>query len=89
MTLGAWNNWTYTWTDLDGTGDWSVLETGIPNGYTPSYRTDGVVVTITNTAALIQTGQLNWPIPVLGSLGALMIFFGIFTMRKKRKSGNA
>lgn len=89
VTLGAWNNWTYTWKDLDGDGDWSVLETGIPKGYTPSYRTRGDVVTITNTATLIQTGQLNWPIPVLGSLGALMIFFGVFTMRKKKKNGNA
>ena len=89
VTLSANNNWTYTWKGLDGSGDWSVIETGIPSGYTPSYRTSGNVVTITNTATLIQTGQLNWPIPVLGSLGALMIFFGIFTMRKKKKNGNA
>ena len=89
VTLGAWNNWSYTWTDLDGNGDWSVLETGIPKGYTPSYRTNGDVVTITNTATLIQTGQLNWPIPVLGGLGVLMIFFGILMMRKKRKTENA
>ena len=89
VALGAWNNWSYTWTDLDGNGDWSVLETGIPKGYTPSYRTNGDVVTITNTATLIQTGQLNWPIPVLGGLGVLMIFFGILMMRKKRKTENA
>ena len=89
VTLGAWNNWSYTWTDLDGNGDWSVLETGIPKGYTPTYRTNGDVVTITNTATLIQTGQLNWPIPVLGGLGVLMIFFGILMMRKKRKTENA
>lgn len=89
VTLGAWNNWSYTWTDLDGNGDWSVLETGIPKGYTPSYRTNGDVVTITNTATLIQTGQLNWPIPVLGGLGVLMLFFGILMMRKKRKTENA
>ena len=72
-----------------GDGDWSVLETGIPKGYTPSYRTKGDVVTITNTATLIQTGQMNWPIPVLGSLGALMILCGIVMMRRKRKNGNA
>ena len=89
VTLGAWNNWTHTWTDLDGTGDWGALETGIPKGYTPSYQIRDNVVIITNTAALIQTGQLNWPIPVLGSLGALMICLGIFAMRRKRKNGNA
>ena len=86
--LGSGNNWTYTWKNLDGNGDWSVLETGIPKGYTPSYQTKGDVVTITNTATLIQTGQLNWPIPVLGSLGVLMIFFGIMTMRKQKKNRN-
>ena len=89
VTLGAWNNWTYTWRNLDGDGNWGVLETGIPKGYTPSYRSNGDVVTITNTATLIQTGQMNWPIPVLCSLGALMIFCGIVMMRRKRKSGNA
>ena len=40
-------------------------------------------------ATLIQTGQMTWPIPVLGSLGALMILCGIVMMRRKRKSGNA
>ena len=89
VTLGAWNNWRYTWYDLDGNGDWSVLETGIPNGYTPSYRVNGDVVTITNTATLIQTGQLNWPIMVLGGLGMLMIFCGVLVMRRKKENGNA
>lgn len=89
ITLSAKNNWTYTWEDLDGSGDWSVLETGIPKGYTPSYRTNGDVVTITNTATLIQTGQLNWPILVLGGLGMLMIFCGVIVMRKKKENGNA
>ena len=46
------------------------------------------MVTITNTATLIQTGQLNWPIPVLGGLGALMLLCGILVL-KKRKSSNA
>ena len=89
VTLGAWNNWTYKWIGLDGDGEWSVLETSVPKGYTPSYRTNGDVVTITNTATLIQTGQLNWPILVLGGLGVLMIFCGIIMMRKKRENGNA
>ena len=89
VTLGKWNNWTYTWRNLDGNGDWSVLETGIPKGYIPSYRTNGDVVTITNTATLIQTGQLSWPILVLGSLGVLMIFCGIIAMRRKKENGNA
>jgi len=47
------------------------------------------VVTITNTATLIQTGQLNWPILVLGGLGVLMIFCGFLVMRRKKENGNA
>lgn len=90
VVLGDWNNWTYTWKELDGNGDWSVLETGIPKGYTPSYRADGDVVTITNTATLIQTGQLIWPIIVLGGLGVLMVSFGIImVIRKKKENENA
>lgn len=88
VTLSAANNWTYTWKNLDGNGKWSVLETGIPKGYTPSYSTSNGVVTITNTAKLVQTGQLNWPIPVLGGLGVLLLLCGVILMRKK-KNGNA
>jgi len=89
ITLSDKNNWTYTWEALDGSGDWSVLETGIPKGYTPSYRTKDGVVTITNTSTLIQTGQMNWPIPVLGGLGLLLIACGFIVMAKKRKNKHA
>lgn len=34
---------------------------------------------------LIQTGQLNWPIPVLGTLGCGLIFLGFWMNRKKKK----
>lgn len=86
--LGDWNNWTYTWSNLDGKGDWGVLEV-VPKGYTPSYSVSGRVITVTNTATLIQTGQMNWPVPVLGGLGALMIAFGAYTMLRKRKNDRA
>jgi hypothetical protein len=89
VTLGEWNDWTFIWIDLDGDGDWSVLETGIPKGYTPSYRTIGDVVTITNTATLIQTGQLSWPIPVMGGLGLALIAYGFIVFIKKRKNKHA
>ena len=88
VVLSDKNNWTYSWEDLDGAGKWSVLETGIPSGYVPTYKTVGEVVTVTNTLTLIQTGQLNWPIPVLGGLGILMVLFG-FYMTKKRQNENA
>ncbi len=86
VKLNAQNKWTYTWDELDGEGQWRVEETGVPKGYTSTSKTKGDVVTITNSIKLIQTGQLNWPIPVLGSLGVLMIFWGMIILRKKENS---
>ena len=87
--LGDWNNWSYTWRNLDGNGNWQIIETSVPNGYTPSYSYKNGVVTVTNTATLIQTGQLSWPIPVLGGLGLLLIAYGFIVMTKKRKNERA
>ncbi len=84
VTLGDWNGWRYTWENLDGSGDYSVLETGIPKGYTPSYRAADGVVTITNTASLIQTGQRSWPIALLGGLGVLLLACGALALGRKR-----
>ncbi|MBQ7871799.1 MAG: Cna B-type domain-containing protein [Oscillospiraceae bacterium] len=89
VTLSEANGWTYTWTDLDGSGDWSVLETGVPKDYTPSYSEKDGVVTITNTASLIDTGLTNWPIPVLCGLGVLLLACGAYMMLKKRKQDHA
>lgn len=88
IQLGAWNNWTHTWTDLDGAGDWYVAETETA-GYVPSYVKDGNTVTITNTASLIKTGQLKWPVAVLCGGGVLLILGGILVLTRKKKNGNA
>jgi len=88
VILNARNNWEYTWTDLSSEGDWSVVEVNIPDGYTPAYSTDGDVVTITNVAKLIQTGQMKWPVPVLAGIGVVMILFGGVMILKKRRSDN-
>lgn len=85
VRLGAWNNWTYTWKDLSAYGNWQVIETNIPKGYVPSYSVSGNVVTITNTRSLIQTGQLNWPIWVLGGAGLVLILGGAVVLGKKKR----
>lgn len=87
--LGEWNNWSYTWCDLAGNGNWQILETNIPKGYVPSYSYQNGVVTVTNTATLIQTGQLSWPIPVMGCLGIALIACGVIVILKKRKNERA
>ena len=86
VVLNAANGWTYTWTALDADGNWQVMEDDIPAGYVPSYEVADGVVTITNTAILIQTGQTKWPIPVLCIGGILLIGAGIITMTRKRKN---
>lgn len=84
VRLGEWNNWSYTWKDLDAGKHWQVMETSVPKGYVPSYEKSGDTVTVTNTAKLIQTGQLNWPIAVLGAAGLILLVCGAVLMRKRR-----
>lgn len=86
--LGDWNSWSYTWSNLDGNGNWGILEV-VPKGYVPSYSVNGREITVTNTATLIQTGQMNWPVPVLGGLGALLITVGVYIILRKRKNDHA
>lgn len=85
VRLGAWNNWTYTWKDLSAYGNWQVIESNIPRGYTPYYSVNNGVVTITNSRTLIQTGQLNWPIWVLGGAGLVLILGGAVVLGKKKR----
>jgi LPXTG-motif cell wall-anchored protein len=73
---------------LDGNGNWGILEV-VPKGYVPSYSVNGREITVTNTATLIQTGQMNWPVPVLGGLGALLIAVGVYIILRKRKNNHA
>lgn len=89
VRLGAWNNWSYSWKDLNAYGNWQVIESNIPKGYVPSYSVSGNVVTITNTRSLIQTGQLNWPIWVLGGAGLVLVSLGGAILVKKKRENNA
>ena len=89
VRLGSWNNWTYTWKDPNAYGNWQVIETNIPKGYVPSYSVSGNIVTITNTRSLIQTGQLNWPVWVLGGAGLALVALGGAMLVKKKKENNA
>ena len=91
VTLGDWNNWHYSWHDLDASTkrDWNVVEVNVPDGYTVSYAFNGTTFTVRNTEKLIQTGQLNWPVPVMAALGLALVCAGLVLLRKKKESGNA
>ena len=84
VVLNAENEWTYTWTALDGAYDWTVAEV-VPNGYKATYTVDGETTTITNTYALIQTGQMNWPIVVFSVIGVLFLGFGAALLGRKKE----
>lgn len=88
VIIGKWNDWTYTWKDLDKDGKWSVVMTEIPKGYVPTYSAKDNLITITNVSTLIQTGQVKWPAPFLATIGFLMIAFGSAIVIRKRKSDN-
>lgn len=85
VTLNGDNNWTYTWTGLEKSDGYSISEVESKD-YAATYNQNGYVFTITNTPKLVQTGQLNWPIPVLAGCGLLLFAVGwalVFLKRKK------
>lgn len=76
ITLSDKNKWKHTWTDLVERDDYSVKEVNVPKGYKATYKQTEFTFTVTNTATLVQTGQLNWPIPILIISGLILIAVG-------------
>lgn len=85
VVLNAKNNWQATWTALDSRLEWSVKEAKVPAGYTVSYKYSNGIWYVTNTGSLLQTGQLNWPIPVLCGGGFLLLAVGMLLMKRKEE----
>lgn len=83
------NNWQYTFSDLDPRYEWTVEEAGV-HGYYSSYAYDYSnphvrIITVTNHKSLYQTGQLNWPIPVLMCFGSVLVLAGVMMLRRKEE----
>lgn len=86
VSLNTQNDWYYEWTELDGNHAWNVVEPNVPTDYRASYETSERLVIITNTGTttvppdeeppLLQTGQLNWPVPILLMAGLVLILIG-------------
>jgi hypothetical protein len=85
-TLNAQNNWQVTYSNMPESDAYSVREVDVPKGFTATYKQNGYVFTVTNTATLIQTGQVFWPIPVLAVGGMLFLAVGIMLLQKKRET---
>ena len=84
--LSDQNNWKVTYTNLPESDAYSIVEVDVPEGFTATYSKNEYIFTVTNTASLVQTGQLIWPIPVLAISGMLFIAAGIMLLQKKRKA---
>ena len=79
-------SWSYTWLELDADAVWSVKEHYVKD-YLPSARQEGNIFYLKNTYTprLPQTGQLNWPVPVLAVAGLLLVVLGVGIYRRGRK----
>ena len=87
-TLDASVGWSYTFEGVAAEGAVTVREKAVAQ-YKPSYNGDvsnGIVITNTLESAskLPQTGQLLWPVTVLGIAGVMFILLGIIELRGKR-----
>lgn len=82
--LNQENDWQVTYEELPESDGYSIVEVDVPDGFLATYSQSGYVFTVTNSASLIQTGQLLWPIPVLALAGMLLITVGTVALRKTR-----
>lgn len=83
--LNDQNNWQVTYSDMPESDSYSIKEVNVPKGFTATYSKSGYIFTVTNTASLIQTGQLIWPIPILAITGLCLITVGTIVLSKSRK----
>ena len=87
VKLNDKNKWQVVYNNQTGGGSWSVVEVNPPSGYDVKYSSEKkgnvLTLTVTNTKVfqkkppiLIQTGQLNWPVPVMVVLGLALMGAG-------------
>lgn len=85
VVLNEGNRWSHTWTGLPAGGRWSVQEKNVPEDYTVKVEQQGDTFIITNYRpynVLPDTGQTNWPVPVLAVAGLLLFACGWVLRRK-------
>lgn len=85
VTLNSDNSWSYKWKNMEASDSYSVKEQ-VPSGYTATYSCKDFDFTVTNTSPLIQTGQLNWPVPVFGAAGIILFAAGFMLYHKRKKA---
>lgn len=83
IILNEENNWTYTFKNLRLSDKYNVKEVNVPKGYTPSYKVNDYVFTVTNTDTLADTGQIFYPIIISFILGVILVLLGIRIIRNE------
>lgn len=89
VTLTRENGWRHAWDGLPARFTWTVAEQEVP-GYTVRVEQEGDTYTVTNTALpadpppIPRTGQLWWPVPLLGGAGLLLLLSGTLKRRRGR-----
>ena len=70
--------WEYTWLELDPDAVWTVKEHSVKD-YLSEVSREGNTFYVKNTYSprLPQTGQLNWPVPVLAIAGLAFVAVGL------------
>lgn len=81
-TLSILNNWQVTFTNMPQSDSYSVVEVNVPKGFTATYSRNGYDFTVTNSASLIDTGKLVWPVPILAMAGIVFITTGAVVLKK-------
>ena len=82
--LNEQNSWQVVYSDMPESDAYSIVEVDVPKGFTATYSQSGYEFTVTNSASLIRTGQLTWPIPVLSMAGVCLVAIGIIVLRRTR-----
>lgn len=77
IELSEENNWTYTFEDIEKSDKYTIKEINIPKGFTPSYKVNEYIFTVTNSDVLADTGQIFYPIIISFIAGFIFIVFGI------------
>lgn len=84
VVLNEENDWSYTWEQIEFSGDYAVEEVDVPTGYTVTYKQEGNKFIVTNTKELVKTGQVMWLTPMLVLIGLVFVIVGIILDKGKR-----
>ena len=91
IVISKKDNWSCVFKNKPAGGDWKVQEKKLDHYQADVGRMkwvdDHYEVTIINTAegSLVQTGELNWPVPYLVIAGVLLMLGGYMVCHEKKK----